>query len=113
MGQFSRWSSERKRRPYNIWKNGDSKEDYVLTKKVAKLRVFIAKKKAEQEKMKDIETDTHIIYRIAKQMKQENKDTVGKKCIQNDSGVLAFNEDNKKAQKQHYESLLNVKFSWQ
>ena len=47
--------------------------------------------------MKDIETDTHIIYRIAKQMKQENKDTVGKKCIQNDSGVLAFNEDNKKA----------------
>ena len=63
--------------------------------------------------MKDIETDTHIIYRIAKQMKQENKDTVGKKCIQNDSGVLAFNEDNKKALKQHYESLLNVKFSWQ
>ena len=33
-----------------------------------------AKKKTEKEKMKDIETDTLIIYRIAKQMKQENKD---------------------------------------
>ena len=96
VGQFSRWSSERKRRPYNIWKNGDSKEDYVLTKKVAKLRVFIAKKKAEKEKMKDTETDTHIIYLKAKQMKQENKDTVGTKCIQDDNSVLAFNEDKKK-----------------
>ena len=33
-----------------------------------------AKKKADKEKMKDIETDTLIIYRIAKKMKQENKD---------------------------------------
>ena len=53
-------------------------------------------KKAEKEKMKDIENDTHIIYYKAKQMKQENKDTVGKKCIQDDNGVLAFNEDKKK-----------------
>ena len=45
-----------------------------------KQRVFAAKKKDEKEKMKDIETDTHIIYHIAKQLKQENKDIVGKKC---------------------------------
>ena len=63
---------------------------------MAKLRVFIAKKKAEKEKMKDTETDTHIIYLKAKQMKQENKDTVGTKCIQDDNSVLAFNEDKKK-----------------
>ena len=30
--------------------------------------------KADKEKMKDIESDTLIIYRIAKKMKQENKD---------------------------------------
>ena len=62
--------------------------------------------------MKGIETDKHI-YRIAKQMKQENKDTVGKKCIRDDNSVLAFNEEEKKkAWKQHYERLLNVEFPW-
>ena len=58
--------------------------------------MFAAKKKAEKEKMKDIETETHIIYWIAKQMKQENKDIVGEKCIWDDSAVLAFNEEEKK-----------------
>ena len=51
-----------------------SKEHYVLAKKVAKRRLFVAKKKAEKEKMKDIETDTNNTYRTVKQMKQENKD---------------------------------------
>ena len=74
--------------------------------------MFVAKKKAVKEKRKDIETDTHIIYPIAKQMKQENKDIIGEKYIQ-DNGVLVFNEEeNKKAWKQHYERLLNVKFAW-
>ena len=85
-----------------IWKNGGSKEDYVLAKKVAKRGVFAAKKKAEKEKMEDIKTDIHIIYCTAKQMKQENKDIVGKKCIRDDNGVLAFNEEEKSMQ-QHYE----------
>ena len=47
-------------------------------------------------------------------MKQENKDIVGKKCIRDDNGVLAFNEeDKKKAWKQLYERFLIVKFPWQ
>ena len=97
-----------------IWKNGGSKEDYVLAKKVAKRRVLAAKKKKkdEKEKMKDVKTDTHIIYRIAKQLKQENKDIVSKKCIRDNIGVLAFNEEGKKAGKQHYDRLLNVEFPW-
>ena len=32
-----------------IWKNGGSKEHYVLAKKVAKRRVFVAKKKGEKK----------------------------------------------------------------
>ena len=76
--------------------------------------MFAAKKKAEKEKMKDIEPDTHISYHIAKQMKQENKDIVGEKCIRHDNIVLAINEEEKnKAWKRHYERLLNFKFSWQ
>ena len=57
-----------KRILWKIWKNGGSKEDHVLAKKVAKPRMFTAKKKAEKENMKNIETDTHT-YRIAKQVK--------------------------------------------
>ena len=46
-------------------------------------------------------------------MKQENKDIVGEKCIRDDDGVLAFNEEEKKkVWKQHYERLLNVEFPW-
>ena len=61
--------------------------------------------------MKDIET--HIIYCIVKQKNQENEDIIGKKCTQDNNGVLEFNkEDKKKAQKQHYERFLNVEFLW-
>ena len=75
--------------------------------------MFAAKKKSEKEKMKDIKTNTHIIYRIAKQMKQKHKDIAGEKCIRDDNGVLAFNEEKKKkAWKQHYQRLLNVEFPW-
>ena len=102
-----------KRRLWKIWKSGGSRENYVLAKKVAKQTVFAAKKKAEKEKLNDIDSDSNIIYRIVKQMKQENKDIVGEKCIRDDDGVLAFNvEDKKKAWKQHYERLLNVEFPW-
>ena len=55
-----------KRRLWKIWKNGGSKEDYVLAEKVAKLTMFAAKKKVGKKKMKNIETDTHTIYCIAK-----------------------------------------------
>ena len=57
--------------------------------------------------------DTHILYRIAKQMNKKTKILLAKKCIRDDNGVLAFNEeDKKKAWKQHYERLLNVEFPW-
>ena len=102
-----------KRRLWKIWKSGGSRENYVLAKKVDKQTVFAAKKKAEKEKLNDIDSDSNIIYRIAKEMKQENKDIVGEKCIRDDDGVLAFNvKDKKKAWKQHYERLLNVEFPW-
>ena len=46
-------------------------------------------------------------------MRKENEDIVGEKCIQDDSGKLAYSdEEKKKAWKQHYERLLNVEFPW-
>ena len=63
--------------------------------------------------MKNIENDYVTVFRIAEQMRKENKDIVGGKCIQDDSGKLAYSDDEKiKAWKQHYERLLNVEFPW-
>ena len=46
-------------------------------------------------------------------MKKENKDIASEKCIQDNSGKLAYsNEEKKKAWKQYYEGLLNVEFPW-
>ena len=46
-------------------------------------------------------------------MRKENQDIVGKKCIWEDSGKVAYsNEEKKKAWKQRYERLLNVEFPW-
>ena len=66
--------------------------------------VFAASKETKKEKMEDIEGDSYT-YHLVKKMKQENKDTVGKKFIWDDDSVLAFHEEDKKnAWKQHYES---------
>ena len=74
------------------------------SKNVAKRMVFAASKETKKEKMEDIEGDSYT-YHLVKKMKQENKDTVGKKFIWDDDSVLAFHEEDKKnAWKQHYES---------
>lgn len=102
-----------KRRLWKIWKSGGSRERYVEAKRVAKQVVFAAKKKAEKVKLKDVEGDKQKIFRIAKQMRMENKDIIGEKCIRDDNGNLALSEaEKKKAWKEHYERLLNVEFAW-
>ena len=53
------------------------------------------------------------MYRLAKQMRKENQDVVGEKCVRDDAGNLSFSDkDKRKAWKQHYEKLLNVEFPW-
>ena len=78
-----------------IWKKGGSKENYTLAEKVAKQTVFAAKKKAEMEKLKNVENDDVTVFRIAKQMRKENKDIVSEKCIQDYSGKLAYRDEEK------------------
>ena len=53
------------------------------------------------------------IFYISKQLKSDNQDVVGDKCVKDDSGNLSIdNKINKVAWKQHYERLLNKKFSY-
>ena len=46
-------------------------------------------------------------------MKGENQDIVGDKCVRDDNGNLAIDDQAKLAAwKTHYERLLNVEFDW-
>ena len=53
------------------------------------------------------------IFRLAKQMRRDNQDVIGEKCVKDDSGNLSLDDEAKKvAWKQHYERLLNEEFPW-
>ena len=55
----------------------------------------------------------HNIYRIGKQIRRQNQDVNGDKCVWNKLGEIAMDDEAKKlAQKQHYERLLNAEFPW-
>ena len=73
----------------------------------------MAKKAAEDSKFASISSKPAEIFRIARQMKDENQDVVGEKCILDDAGNLCISvEDKKRAWEQHYERLSNVEFPW-
>ena len=75
--------------------------------------LYLAKKKAEKELFANIEKGTDTIYRVAKQLSHKNQDVVGEKCVFDDNGSMAFNEDAKKiAWQQHYNHLRNIEFPW-
>ena len=102
-----------KRRCWKAWKQGGGKEQYLQAKRNAKRTVYTAKKAAEEKKFSDLKPGMDDIFKIAKQLRKDNQDVVGDKCVKDDSGNLSFdNEAKKVAWKQHYEWLLNEEFSW-
>ena len=102
-----------KRRYWKAWKQGGGKEQYLQAKQNAKRTVYTAKKTAEEKKFSDLKPGLDDIFKIAKQLRKDNQDVVGDKCVKDDSGNLSFdNEAKKVAWKQHYERLLNEEFSW-
>ena len=102
-----------KRRCWKAWKQGGGEEQYLQAKRNAKQTVYTAKKTAEEKKFSDLKPGMDDIFKIAKQLRKDNQDVVGDKCVKDDSGNLSFdNEAKKVAWKQHYERLLNEEFSW-
>ena len=93
-----------KRRLWKVWENVGSKEDYAKAMKVAKCAVFTAKRKSLDDKFSN--KDYVALFRIAKQIRKQNQDVVGEKCVKDDDNNL------KNAWKQHYQCLLNVEFPW-
>lgn len=104
---------QKKRKCFKEWRKGGSKEPYLVAKREAKQAVHLAKKTAEERELQNVKDGKDNIFRIAKQMKRENQDVIGEKCIRDDDGVMALDDESKKtAWKQHYERLLNVEFPW-
>ena len=102
-----------KRRAWKLWKHGGDKEIYLHAKRSAKRAVYLAKKNAEASRFSDLKPGPVDIFKIAKQMRKDNLDVVGDKCIKDDSGNLAISDAAKcTAWKEHYSRLLNVEFSW-
>ena len=102
-----------KRRCWKAWKQCGGKEQYLQAKRNAKRTVYAAKKTAEEKKFSDLKPGTDDIFKIAKQLRKDNQDVVGDKCVKDDLGNLSFDNEAKKiAWKQHYERLLNEEFSW-
>ena len=104
-----------KRRLQKIWKSGGSKEGYLEAKRVAKKKMYAAKKKAEEVQFANVASDKedrNQLFKIARQMVKTNVDVVGDKCVTNDE--LACTDSEKlSAWKQHYEKLLNEEFPWE
>ena len=98
-----------KRRCWKGWKQGGGKEQYLQAKRT----VYTAKKSAEEKEFSDLKPGMDNIFKIAKQLRKDNQDVVGDKCVKDDLGNLSFdNEAKKVAWKQHYERLLDEEFSW-
>ena len=99
-----------KRRLCKFLENGDSKEDYAKGKKVAKLVAFTAKK-ALDDKFSD--KDDVALFHIAKQIRKQNQDNVGEKCVKDDDNKLPYHDTAKKnGCKHYYQHLLNLEFPW-
>ena len=101
-----------KRQCWKAWKRG-GKEQYIQAKRNEKRTVYTAKKTAEEKKFSDLKLGMDDIFKIAKQLRKDNQDAIGDKCVKDDSGNLSFDNEAKKITwKQHYERLLNEEFSW-
>ena len=65
------------------------------------------------KKFSDLKPGMNDIFKISKQLRSDDQDVVGDKCVKDNSGNLSIdNEAKKVAWKQHYERLLNEEFSW-
>ena len=84
----------KKRSLWKVWKNVGIKEDSAKAKKVAKRDVFTAKRKALDEKSS--KKDDVVLFRIAKQIRKQNQDIVGEKCVKDDDNKLVCSDAAKK-----------------
>ncbi len=105
-----------KRRLWKEWKAGGSREQYAEAKRIAKSKVYAAKKEAEMSSFQNIMTRDDVkgeVFKIAKQITKTNQDVVGVGYVRGDDGELALDDSAKReAWRSHYSRLLNEEFEW-
>jgi len=88
-----RVSSKRKE---ETLEEGGLKEPYLTAKRRAKHEVYTAKKLFPKQVlvifMKKKSKKNHVL-KLARKMKSENQDIVGEKCIRNDQGKIACDDE--------------------
>ena len=65
---------------------------YLEAKRRAKSVAYVAKRKAQEEKLSQLESNDskNFIFKLNKRMKCENQDIVGDKCVKNDERCLTY-----------------------
>ena len=77
--------------------------------------MYDAKQQAQSKYFQDINTnnDRNKICKMARAIKDTNKDVTGEKCVCDNKGNQAISDKAKlHAWKEHYQRLLNVEFPW-
>ena len=94
-----------------VWKAGRDRHAYQAAKRASNLAVHIAKTDAEKIAFKKINPKSVEIYRLAKQMRRENRDVIGDKPVRNNNGQMSLDVD---IQKRSMERALYApsQFSW-
>ena len=80
-----------KKRCFKIWKASSSREKYVAAKRLSNQVIYHAKNESLKFCMQKSKADLKIIFRLAKQLKKNNADIIGKEPIINNTGSLSLN----------------------
>ena len=89
-----------RRRCFKLWKAGGSWAAY----NTANHTVHQARSEAEKVALQKMDPRSGDVYRLAKQMRRDNRDVMGEKPVKNDAGQLSLDEEAKKeAWREHYE----------
>ena len=75
---------------------GGSREEYNNSKRPSKLAAYITKQEVKLHQFSDVDPKSDKVFHAAKQMKRENQDVMGEKCMRDDDGNFALSADAKK-----------------
>ena len=90
----------------------ESLEKWWQQERLCQSQSIYWQKKALNDKFSD--KDDVALFHIAKQIRKQNQDIIGEKCVKDDDNKLAFSDTTRKnAWKQHYQRLrLNLQKVW-
>jgi hypothetical protein len=109
---------KRKRKLYRVahrTKTDEDREAYNTAKREAKIAVAKAKESESRRygEMLDKEDGRKNIFRIAKQMVNQNKDVIGSSYIKGKDGNIITDESKvRQTWKEYFDKLLNEEFDW-